>query len=199
MNKNALYKISYGLYIVSVREGDKDNGCISNTVLQVTDTPNRVSVCLNKLNYTTEMLLRTREFNVSTLTIDTPFDAFKTFGYQSGRNVNKFDCPTPARSSNGIIYAQKYGNSYISCKVFDTIDLGTHIMFFADVIDAEVLSDVQSVTYEYYFKHIKPAPVKTEKKGYRCKICGYIYEGEPLPPDFICPICKHGAEDFEKL
>lgn len=199
MNKNALYKISYGLYIVSVREGDKDNGCISNTAMQVTDTPYRVSVCLNKLNYTTEMLLRTKEFNVSTLTIDTPFEAFKTFGYQSGRNINKFDCPTPTRSANGIIYASKYGNSYLSCKVFDTVDLGTHIMFFADVVDAEVLSDVPSVTYEYYFKHIKPAPVKTEKKGYRCKICGYIYEGEPLPPDFICPICKHGAEDFEKL
>lgn len=195
-----MYKISYGLYILSVKEGDKDNGCITNTVIQVTDTPCRISVSLSKQNYTTEMLLRTKQFNVSTLTVDTPFETFKNFGYQSGRTVEKFDCPNPKRSQNGIIYASKYGNSYLSCVVYDTIDMGTHITFLADVIDAEVLSEVQSVTYEYYSKNIKPSFAKTEiKKGYRCKICGYIYEGEPLPDDFICPICKHGAADFEKL
>jgi flavin reductase (DIM6/NTAB) family NADH-FMN oxidoreductase RutF len=188
------------LYILSVQEGKKDNGCITNTVVQVTDSPKRISVCLSKQNYTTEMLLRTKKFNVSMLTIDTPFDTFKHFGYQSGRNIDKFDCPNPSRASNGIIYASKYGNSYISADVYQTVDVGAHIMFLADVVDAKVLSDKPSVTYDYYFKHIKPAPVKTEVKvGYRCKICGYIYEGEPLPEDYICPVCKHGAEDFEKL
>lgn len=200
MDNNAMYKISYGLYILSVKEGEKDNGCITNTVVQVTDTPKRISVCLSKQNYTTEMLLRTKMFNVSMLTTDTPFETFKQFGYQSGRDVDKFNCPSPTRSENGIIYASKYGNSYISANVYQTVDVGGHIMFLADVVDAKVLSEKPSVTYDYYFKNIKPAPVKTEaKKGYRCKICGYIYEGEPLPEDFICPICKHGAADFEKL
>ncbi|NLL55697.1 MAG: flavin reductase [Clostridiales bacterium] len=200
MDNRALYKISYGLYILSVKEGDKDNGCITNTVVQVTDSPKRISVCLSKQNYTTEMLLRTKEFNVTMLTVDTPFSVFKQFGYKSGRDVDKFDCPNPSRSENGIIYASKYGNSYISAKVYQTVDVGAHIMFLADVVGAKVLSDAPSVTYEYYFQHIKPKPKETDiKKGYRCKICGYIYEGEPLPDDFICPICKHGVDAFEKL
>ncbi|HOO22771.1 MAG TPA: flavin reductase [Clostridia bacterium] len=199
MDVNALFRISYGLYILSVRDGDKDNGCIINTAVQVTNTPNRLSVCLSKQNYSTEILLRTGEFNVSMLTEDTPFEVFKKFGYQSGRNADKFDEADIKRGENGIAYCARYANSYVSGKVIATYDVGTHIMFIADVTDAVILTDKPSVTYDYYFKHIKPAPVKTEKKGYRCKICGYIYEGEPLPADFICPICKHGAADFEKI
>lgn len=200
MNYDVMFKISYGLYLISAKSGDKDNGCITNTVVQITSTPNRISVCINKQNYTCEMILKSKKFNISTLTTKTPFELFYNFGYQSGKTVDKFELrDNIKRSANGIIFEQKYSNSYLSATVYDTIDLGTHIMFLADVTDGEILSQNPSVTYDYYSNNIKPAPPSTTTKGYRCKICGYIYEGEPLPQDFICPICKHGASDFEKL
>lgn len=196
----ALYNIGYGLYVLSAREGEKDNGCILNTVMQVTDTPNRIVITVNKRTYTHDMIMRTKEFNVSVLTTETPFQVFGDFGFQSGREVDKFSSyPDAVRSDNGILYLPKYINSYISGKVISTMDLGTHTLFFADVTDAKILSNVESVTYAYYHKNIKPAPKKTEKQGYRCNICGYIYEGETLPEDYVCPICNHGASDFTKI
>lgn len=200
MDNAAIFKLSYGLFVLSAKDGDKDNGCIVNTVQQVTVTPNRLTVAVNKGNFTCEMIQKTGEFNVSILSTDVPFDIFTRFGFQSGRDVDKFDgFETYGRTDNGIAYLTQYANAVISGKVVDTYDLGTHILFIADVTDAKVLSDKDSVTYDFYHKNIKPAPQKTEKKGWRCKICGYIYEGEDLPADFICPICKHGAADFEPI
>lgn len=201
MDNAAMFKLTYGLFALAASDGAKDNACIVNTAIQVTTTPNRISVAVNKQNYTHDMILRTGVFNVCTLSEETPFDVFKRFGFQSGRDVDKFDgCDFYDRSENGVVYLNAYANAYISAKVVNTVDLGTHTMFIADVKDALVLSGAASVTYTYYHQNIKPAPVKTEvKKGYRCKICGYIYEGDPLPEDFICPICKHGAIDFEPI
>lgn len=200
MDNAAIFKLSYGLFVLSAKDGDKDNGCIVNTVQQVTVTPNRMTVAVNKGNFTCEMIQKTGEFNVSVLSTDVPFDVFTRFGFQSGRDVDKFDgFETYGRADNGITYLTQYANAVISGKVVDTYDLGTHILFIADVVDAKVISDKDSVTYDFYHKNIKPAPQKTEKKGWRCKICGYIYEGEDLPADFICPICKHGAADFERI
>lgn len=200
MDNAAIFKLSYGLFVLSAKDGDKDNGCIVNTVQQVTVTPNRMTVAVNKGNFTCEMIQKTGEFNVSILSTAVPFDVFTRFGFQSGRDVDKFDgFDAYGRADNGIAYLTQYANAVISGKVVDTYDLGTHILFIADVTDAKVLSDKDSVTYDFYHKNIKPAPQKTEKKGWRCKICGYIYEGEDLPADFICPICKHGAADFEPI
>ena len=200
MDNAAIFKLSYGLFVLSAKDGEKDNGCIVNTVQQVTTTPNRITVAVNKGNFTCEMISRTGAFNVSVLSTDVPFDIFKRFGFQSGRDVDKLEgFDDYARGENGIIYLSRYANAVISGKVVNTYDLGTHILFIADVTDAKILSDKDSVTYDFYHKNIKPAPQKTEKKGWRCKICGYIYEGEELPEDFICPICKHGAADFEPI
>ena len=200
MNKNTMFKISYGLYVLSASENGFDNGCIINTFSQVTDTPLRVSVTINKSNKTCEMIERTGKFNVSILSEDVPFDTFKHFGFQSGRDVDKFDGYTDVkRSENGILYLTSCSNGFVSGKVIQTIDVGTHLIFIAEVEDCDILSDVPSVTYDYYHKNIKPKPQEEKKGGYRCKICGYVYEGEPLPADFICPLCKHGADDFEKI
>lgn len=200
MNTNALFKIGYGLYILTANEQGKDNGCIVNTVMQVTSDPCQIAVCVNKNNYTCEMIQRTRKFNVSVLAEGVSFDVFKTFGYQSGRNIDKFaNFYDTKRSNNGVLYITKDTNAYFSAWVKQEIDLGTHIMFIAQLVDAEVLSDKPTVTYDFYQKNIKPKPQTTASKGWRCKICGYIYEGENLPSDFICPICKHGAVDFEKI
>ena len=200
MNTNALFKIGYGLYILTANEQGKDNGCIVNTVMQVTSSPCQIAVCVNKNNYTCEMIQHTKKFNVSVLSEDVNFDVFKNFGFQSGRNTDKFtNFSDVNRSPNGVLYITKNTNSYMSAWVKQEIDLGTHIMFIAQLVDAEILSEKPTVTYDFYQKNIKPAPQKTEKKGWRCKICGYIYEGEDLPSDFICPICKHGAMDFEKI
>lgn len=200
MNKNTMFKISYGLYVLSASENGFDNGCIINTFSQVTDTPLRVSVTINKSNKTCEMIERTGKFNVSILSEDVSFDTFKHFGFQSGRDVNKFDGYTDVkRSENGILYLTSCSNGFVSGKVIQTIDVGTHLIFIAEVEDCDILSDVPSVTYDYYHKNIKPKPQEEKKGGYRCKICGYVYEGEPLPADFICPLCKHGADDFEKI
>ncbi len=197
-----MFKIGYGLYVLTAKEGAFDNGCIINTVCQVTSNPNRISIAVNKQNKTCQMIADTGVFNVSVLTTEAPFSVFQRFGFQSGNQVNKFEQDTvDVRSTNGIRYLKEYTNAYISGKVESRTDLGSHILFIAEVTDCEVLSERESVTYDYYHKHIKPKPqpVATERSGYRCKICGYVYEGETLPDDFICPICKHGASDFEKI
>ena len=200
MNNAAMFQLTYGLFVLTAKDGDKDNGCIINTVQQVTNTPNRISIALNKNNYTHDMIVKTGEFNVSILSEEVPFEIFQHFGFQSGRDVDKFDgFETYDRAANGIAYLNQYANAFLSGKVVQTVDLGTHTLFIADVADGEVLSSVPSVTYTYYHKNIKPQPQQTKTKGWRCKICGYIYEGEELPADFVCPICKHGAADFEKI
>lgn len=199
-NQAAMFQLSYGLFVLSAKDGQKDNGCIVNTVQQVTTSPNRILVAVNKGNYTHDMIMKTGEFNASILSEDADFDIFKHFGFQSGRDVNKMEgLEDFDRAENGIIYLTKGANAYISAKVVQTTDLGSHTLFLADVTDGDVLNNVPSVTYAYYHKNIKPQPQETKKTGWRCKICGYIYEGEELPADFICPICKHGAEDFEKI
>lgn len=200
MNTNALFKIGYGLYVLTANEQGKDNGCIVNTVMQLTSEPLQIAVCVNKNNYTCEMIQRTRKLNVSVLVEGTEFDVFKNFGYQCGRNIDKFaSFYDTKRSNNGVLYITKNTNAYFSAYVQQEIDLGTHIMFIAQLVESEVLSEQPTVTYDYYQKNIKPASKPVDKKGWRCKICGYIYEAEVLPPDYICPICKHGAIDFEKI
>ena len=198
MDNNALFKLSYGLYVLTARQDGKDNGCIINTVTQVTDTPKRIQIAVNKQNYTHDMILATGEFNVSVLAEDAVFWIFQHYGFQSGRDVDKFANLPEARTANGIRYVEGCTNAVISGKVFQTVDCGTHTVFFADVTDAKLLSDTPSMTYQYYFDHVKPKPQPAEKAKWVCKICGYVYEGEELPPDFICPWCKHGVEDFEK-
>ncbi|MCE5342347.1 MAG: flavin reductase [Eubacteriales bacterium] len=198
----ALFKISYGLFVLTAREGDKDNGFIINTVNQITNAPNRLAVAVNKLNYTHDMIVKTGIFNISVLSRDTEFAVFKRFGYQSGRAVDKYEGFTAfARSENGLTYLTEHCNALISCKVIDSHDYQTHTLFVCELTEARILSDEPSVTYDDYFKYIKPKPQPTEKKvkGWRCKICGYIYEGDTLPPDYICPVCKHPASDFEPI
>lgn len=200
MNGAAMYKLSYGLFVVTAREDGKDNGCITNTAGQVTTDPNRITLTVNKANYTHDMIRNTGVFNVSILSEKASFSTFRHFGFQSGRDVDKFaDYPAARRAENGVYYIEEGTNAWLSAKVVDTMDLGTHTLFLADVTGGEVLSDDASATYAYYHANIKPAPEKETKKGWRCKICGYIYEGEVLPDDFVCPICKHGASDFEKI
>ena len=205
MDNKALYKISYGLFVVTAANGCKDNGCISNTAIQVTSDPAKITVALNKNNYTHDMIKETGVFNVSVIAENASFDLFKRFGFQSGRDVNKFDGFTDCkRGENGVMIVTAGTNAYISGKVVQTVDLGTHTMFVADVTNMEVLSDVASATYNYYQDNIKPKPeaVGTTEDGqtiWRCRICGYEYVGEELPEDFICPICKHPASDFEKV
>lgn len=202
MDQKAMYKISYGLYVLTAKENGFDNGCIINTAGQVTSTPNRISIAVNKDNKTHDMVHATGIFNISILAEDTDFKTFQHFGFQSGKNVDKFDgYELKERSENGLYYITKGTNSYISGRVVQEVDLGTHTLFIADVTDASVLSDVPSVTYDYYQKNIKPKPEapKAGKTVWVCKVCGYVYEGEELPADYVCPLCKHGAEDFEKV
>ena len=200
MNTNVLFKIGYGLYVLTAREDEKDNGCIVNTVMQVTSDPCQIAVCVNKNNYTCEMIQHTKKFNVSVLAEGVSFEVFKNFGFQSGRNTDKFTNFTDVkRSPNGVLYITKNTNAYISAFVQQEIDLGTHIMFIAQLVEAEILSEEPTVTYDYYQKNIKPKPQTSEKKGWRCKICGFVYENEILPSNFVCPVCKHGAIDFEKI
>ncbi len=200
MDTSALFKIGYGLYVLSANEMGKDNACIVNTVMQVTSNPCQIAVCVNKNNLTCEMIQHTKKLNISVLAEGVDFNVFKTFGFQSGRNTEKFtNFPDVKRSPNGVLYITKNTNAYFSAYVQQEVDLGTHIMFIAELVEAKVLSDKPTVTYDFYQKNIKPKPQISDKKGWRCKICGYIYEGEVLPPDFICPICKHGASDFERI
>ncbi|MGN0979836.1 MAG: flavin reductase [Candidatus Avoscillospira sp.] len=199
VDPTALFNIGYGLYVVTSRDGERDNGCIVNAVTQVTNTPNRVAVTVNKLNHSCGVIAKTGLLNISTLSQDAPFKIFQHFGFQSGRDVDKFAGFTHVqRSSNGLLFLDKYSNSYISCKVIQQLDLGTHIMFLCDVTQCVNLSDKETMTYTYYQKNVKPKP-DTGKKGYVCKVCGYVYEGDELPEDYICPLCKHGAADFEPI
>lgn len=199
MDNKVMFNISYGLYVLTAKSEEKHNGCIINTLQQVTDTPLRVSVTVNKNNYTHDLVKESGLFNVSILSESATFDIFKHFGFQSGKDVNKFEDYPMGISANGLAYVTEGTNGYISAKVIETIDLGTHTMFIAEVTDGEVLSDTPAATYSYYHKHIKEAPAAAKSKGWVCKICGYVYEGDPLPEDFICPLCKHGAKDFEKI
>lgn len=200
MDKKAMYRLSYGLFVVTAKEGEKDNGCITNTVMQVTSTPNRISLAVNKENYTHDMILNTGKFNVSVISEEASFDLFRHFGFQSGRDMDKFaEFQNVIRAENGLYCVTEGTNAWIAAKVVQSIDLGSHTLFIAEVEDGDVLSDTPSATYEYYQEHIKPKPEKKKQTGWRCRICGYIYEGEELPADFICPLCKHGAEDFEKI
>lgn len=200
MDKKAMYHLTYGLFILTAKEGDKDNGCIVNTVSQVTTEPNRIVVAVNKKNYTHDMIVRTGVFNVSILTEQSKFDTYKHWGFQSGADVDKTEAITYSRAENGVIYIAEETNAYLSAKVVSATDLGTHTLFLADVTDGSVLSEGASVTYSYYQNNIKIAPAATEKKkGYICTVCGYIYEGDVLPEDFVCPWCKHPASDFKKI
>ena len=202
MNTNAMFRIGYGLYVLTAKENGFDNGCIINTVSQVTSDPNRITVAVNKANKTHDMILSSGEFNVSILSTSATFDIFKAFGFRSGKDVDKFaDFDSVERSNNGLYYITGMTNAYISAKVINATDLGTHTLFLADVTDCDVLSDATSVTYDYYHKFIKPKPEvkKMSKTYYRCKICGYIHESDVLPADFVCPLCKHPASDFEKV
>ncbi|MBE6021157.1 MAG: flavin reductase [Clostridiales bacterium] len=200
MDNKVMFNITYGLYVLTANEKGKDNGCIINTLSQVTSTPNRISITVNKSNHTHDMIKNTKKFNVSLLTEQTSFDLFKHFGFQTGKDTDKFaDYEGYARAENGIVYLTKYANSFISGDVIQEIDLGTHTMFIADAVDGQVISDVLSVSYAYYHKNIKPAPEAKKAGGWRCKICGYVYEGDELPADFVCPLCKHPASDFEKI
>ena len=201
-NKNdptALFNIGYGLYVVTSNDGKKDNGLIVNTVTQVTNMPNRIAVTINKENYSHHVIKMSGKMNVNCLTVEAPFKVFETFGFVSGRNVDKFADCTPLRSDNGLVVLPRYINSFMSLKVEQYIDLDTHGMFICSVSEARVLSDKETMTYTYYHANVKPKPETDGKKGYVCKICGYVYEGEELPEDFICPLCKHGAQDFEPI
>ncbi len=205
MDTKAMYKLSYGLFVITANRDGKDNGCITNTAIQVTSEPNRISVAINKNNYTHDMVKETGAFTVSVLSEAASFDVFKRFGFQSGRDVDKFAGFDQCRkASNGTMIITVGTNGYISAKVIQSVDLGTHTLFIADVTDMEVLADVPSATYTYYQEHIKPKPEEVGKTAsgvtiWRCRICGYEYVGEELPADFVCPICKHPASDFEKV
>ncbi|MCQ2603662.1 MAG: flavin reductase [Spirochaetia bacterium] len=201
-NKNdmtALFKIGYGLYVVTSNDGKKDNGLIVNTVSQVTNSPDRIAVCINKQNYSHHVIRQTGIMNINILSVEAPFKVFQTFGFQSGRAVDKFADCKPMRSDNGLVFLPKYINSFMSLKVEQYVDLKTHGMFICSVTEARVMSTKETMTYSYYQNNVKPKPQVDGKKGWVCKICGYIYEGDELPDDFICPLCKHGAADFEKI
>ena len=205
MDKETMYKLSYGLFVLTAKEGNRDNGCIINTAIQAASEPNQLSICVNKTNYTHDMIMKTKQFNVSIISQSASFDLFKHFGFQSGKDVDKFETfDKCVRSENGILYVTEGTNAYISVAVNKTEDLGSHTMFIGKITDMEVLSTLPSATYEYYLNSIKPKPqpVDKTKQGktiWRCKVCGYEYVGEELPEDFICPLCKHPASDFEKI
>ncbi|MBQ2031422.1 MAG: flavin reductase [Lachnospiraceae bacterium] len=195
----ALFRIGYGLYVVTSHDGAKDNGLIVNTVSQVTSTPNRVAVCINKQNYSHHIIKQTGVMNVNCLSVDAPFAVFEDFGFRSGRTVDKFEGMETMRSENGLIVLPRYVNAFLSLKVDQYLDLDTHGMFICSVTEARVLSDRDTMTYTYYQDNVKPKPQTEGKKGWVCKVCGYVYEGEELPDDIVCPLCKHGAADFEKI
>jgi flavin reductase (DIM6/NTAB) family NADH-FMN oxidoreductase RutF/rubredoxin len=211
MDNQAMFKLTYGLFVLTAK-GDGihcgDNGCIINTAGQVTVDPNQISICVNKTDFTHDLILKDGKFNISVLSEKAKFDTFKRFGFQSGRDVDKFAdyAGHYERSANGLLYVTESTNAYISGDVVKTIDLGTHTMFIARVTDLETLDDAPSTTYTYYQSNIKPKPQtaapaagKKTKTVWRCRVCGYIYDGPELPPDFVCPVCKHGAADFEKI
>ncbi len=201
-NKNdlsALFNIGYGLYVVTSNDGKKDNGLIVNTVTQLTNTPNRVAVAINKANYSHHVIKQTGVMNVNCLSTDAPFSVFEAFGFQSGRNVDKFAGCTPLRSDNGLVFLPRYINSFMSLKVEQYLDFDTHGLFICSITEARVISSVETMTYTYYQNHVKPKPETEGKKGFVCNVCGFIYEGDELPDDYICPLCKHGVADFEPI
>ena len=201
-NKNdlsALFNIGYGLYVITSNDGKKDNGLIVNTVSQVTNTPNRVAVTINKANYSHHVIKQTGIMNLNCLSTEAPFRVFERYGFQSGRTVDKFEGVETLRSDNGLVFLPKYINSFMSLKVEQYIDLDTHGMFICSITESRVISNVETMTYTYYQNYVKPKPQTEGKKGFVCKICGYIYEGDELPEDFICPLCKHGVADFEPI
>ena len=201
-NKNdltALFRIGYGLYVVTSNDGTKDNGLIVNTVTQLTDNPNRVAVNINKANYSHHVIKKTGMMNVNCLSVAAPFEVFKNFGFQSGRTVDKFANWETMRSDNGLVFLPKYINAFLSLKVEQYVDLDTHGMFICTVTEARVMNDLDTMTYTYYQNNVKPKPQTEGKKGFVCKVCGFIYEGDELPDDYICPLCKHGVADFEPI
>ncbi len=198
-NMSALFNIGYGLYVITSNDGNRDNGLIVNTVSQVTNTPNRLAVTINKDNYSHHVISQTGIMNLNCLSVDAPFGIFETFGFQSGRNTDKFKNTEILRSDNGLAFLPRYINSFMSLKVESYVDLGTHGMFICSITEARVISKLDTMTYTYYQNNVKPKPQTEGKKGYVCKICGYVYEGDKLPDDFVCPLCKHGASDFEEI
>lgn len=200
MNMKALYHITYGLYLLSARSYGQDNACIINTAVQVASEPLRISISVNKGNKTHDMIMESGRFNLSALTTDAPFSLFQRFGMQSGRDVNKFiGFDDVRRADNGILVLSRYASAYISLKLVRTLDLGSHTLFIAELEDAQVLSDLPACTYGYYQSDIKPKPQPEKKKGWVCSVCGYVYEGEELPEDYVCPLCRHGREDFQPI
>ncbi len=204
MDNKAMYKLSYGLFVLIANASGKDNGCIINTAIQAASTPNTITICVNKANYTHDMIYESGKFALSVLSQEASFDLFKRFGFQSGKDVDKFDGFTDvARTESGLYYVTKGTNAFFAASVKDKVDLGSHTLFVSEPTEMEVLSETASATYEYYQSNIKPKPEEAKddapKSGWRCKVCGYVYEGEELPEDFICPICKHPASDFEKI
>ena len=196
----AAFRIGYGLYVVTSNDGERDNGLIVNAVMQVTNTPSRVAVAINKQNHSHDVIRTSGILNVNCLTVNTPFSVFERFGFASGRDTDKFYRTEPPHAANGLIFLPRYCNAFLSLRVEQYTDLGTHGLFICEVTESQVLSNDETMTYAYYHANVKPKPAKkTEKQGYVCKICGHIYEGDTLPEDYICPICKHGASDFEKL
>lgn len=200
---NTLQKISYGLYVLTAAENGKDNGCIVNTVMQVSSSPQSIGVCVNKENLTHDMMMNTDSFTVSIISEEADFELFRRFGFQSGKTVDKMkNYPQCKRASNGAMYITAGTNAYICVKKTSTVDCGSHTLFIGEITDMHALSDTPSVTYEYYHKNIKPKPEKKEKSDkviWRCTVCGYEYVGDELPEDFICPLCKHPASDFVKV
>lgn len=202
MDQKVMFQFGYGLYVLTANVDQKDNGCIINTAIQVTSTPCRILIAVNKQNRTHDMIMASKKFNVSMIAENASFELFRHFGFQSGHQVDKFaDYTDCARAENGVMYLTKGTNAYVSGRVCEVMDMGTHTIFVAEVTDGAMLSDVPTVTYNYYQSHIKPKPEEKKQDGqtvWVCKVCGYVYEGDPLPADFVCPICKHGAADFER-
>lgn len=199
IDNKALYNIGYGLYVITTNDGVKHNGMICNTVTQLTSSPLQVSVTINKSNYSCETIQKTGLMNVNCLTVAAPFSVFEKYGFATGREVNKFADTSFKTSVNGLAVLDKYVNSFMSLKVEQSIDLGTHIMFICLVTEAEVFNTAETMSYSYYHKNVKPKPQPQKSNGYICKICGYVYDGDPLPEDFVCPVCKHPASDFEPV
>lgn len=199
MDNKALHAIGYGLYVATTNDGSKDNGCIVNAVNQVSSTPLRVAISVRKGNYTYEIIKKTGKLNINCLDVTAPFSLFKHFGYQSGRDVDKFSDMEVMRSENGLRILPGHINAWMSLEVEQYVDLDSHGMFICLVTEGAQVSREESMSYHHYQKNVKPQPKPEKKKGYVCKVCGYVYEGEELPADFVCPWCKHGAEDFEAL
>ncbi len=195
----ALFRVEYGLYVLTTNDTQKDNGMVVNTVMQLTSSPERIAVTVNKAAYSHDIIKQSGKLNINCLDVNAPFSLFERFGFESGRTVDKFEGITPARSQNGLAILPEYVNAYLSLSVEDYIDFGTHGMFVCSITESAVLSDTQTMTYSHYHKAVKPKPTTEKKKGYVCRICGYVYEGDPLPEDFVCPWCHHGAADFEPI